>query len=107
MLKFKFLQTNTRKQNLVNIIFEDYLNDLHNILFELIDFEFDGRVNVTTNGKYYITNISYATNDIYARAICYPNEYPNLLIRMSTYPDEVNITVGERTTSQIRFLLPF
>jgi hypothetical protein len=102
MQDFKFLHTNTRKENLINVIFEDYITDLRNILFELIDFEYDGRINTTNTGKYYITNISYATNDIYARAICYPNEYPNLLIRMSTYPGEVTITVGERSTSQIR-----
>lgn len=102
MQDFRFLHTNTRKENLVNVIFEDYITDLRNILFELIDFEYDGRVNTTNMGKYYVTNISYAPNDIYARAICYPNEYPNLLIRMSTYPDEVTITVGERSGSRIR-----
>jgi hypothetical protein len=93
MQSFKFLHTNTRKENLVNVIFKDYLDDLNDIVHEMIDY--DGRIITTKNGRYYITNITYDTNNIYIRAICYPNEFPNLLIRMSTYPNEVNITIGQ------------
>lgn len=93
MQSFKFLHTNTRKENLVNVIFKDYLDDLNDIVHEMI--YYDGRIITTKNGRYYITNITYDTNNIYSRAICYPNEFPNLLIRMSTYPNEVNITIGQ------------
>ena len=94
MFQFKFLTTNTNKQNLLETIFEDYLNDLN----EIVSWETNpqGSEIDTSNGKYYITNVNYNYHDIYVRAICYPNEYPNHIIRMSTFPDEVSITVGPR-----------
>ena len=101
MYPFKFLTSNQNKNNLVNLIFEDYLKDLNDIVLEVIDYE--GRTVTTNNGIYHITNVNYNYNSVYSRAICYPNDYPNLIIRMSTYPNEINITVGDRVNSSPRF----
>jgi hypothetical protein len=94
MFQFKFPTTNSNKQNLLELVFEDYLNDLNEIV--------SGETNPqgfqieTPNGLYYITNVNYNYHNVYVRAICYPYEFPENLIRMSTYPDEVTITVGPR-----------
>jgi len=95
MFKFKFLVSNTKKDNLVDIIFKEYLDDLNDIVYEMIDYNVDNSV-ITNSGEYYITNVSYQNDVVYTRAICYPNEYPNLIMRMSTFPNEVSITMGER-----------
>jgi hypothetical protein len=95
MFPFKFLTTNQNKNNLMNLIFEDYIQDVDSIVNEMIEYE--GNPIVTDNGQYYITDVEYTTNKVFTRSICYPNEFPNLIIRMSTFPNEVTITVGDRT----------
>jgi hypothetical protein len=95
MFPFKFLTTNQNKNNLMNLIFEDYIQDVDSIVNEMIEYE--GNPIVTDNGQYYITNVEYGINKVYTRSICYSNEFPNLIIRMSTFPNEVTITVGDRT----------
>jgi hypothetical protein len=97
MFPFKFLVTNQNKNNLMNLIFEDYIQDVDSIVNEMIEYE--GNPIVTDNGQYYITNVEYTTDKVLTRSICYPNEFPNLIIRMSTFPNEVKITVGDRTNN--------
>ena len=97
MFPFKFLTTNQNKNNLMNLIFEDYIQDVDSIVNEMIEYE--GNLIVTDNGQYYITNVEYTTDKVLTRLICYPNEFPNLIIRMSTFPNEVTITVGDRTNN--------
>jgi hypothetical protein len=95
MFNFKFLVSNAKKNNLVDVIFKDYIDDLNDIVYEMIDYNVDNSV-ITNNGEYYITNVSYQNDKVYTRAICYPNEYPNLMMRMSTFPNEVPITMGDK-----------
>ena len=97
MFPFKFLTTNRNKQTLLDLVFEDYIEDLNDIVLEHI--EYQGMTATTRNGTYYITNMDFNSNGVYSRAICYPNEFPEHIIRMSTYPDEVSITIGQRTNN--------
>ena len=101
MFPFKFLTSNQKKENLVNLIFANYIDDLNDIVHEMIEYEQNPIV--TDLGQYYITNVDYLNEKIHTRSICYPNEYPNLIIRMSTYPNEINITVNDRISNSLRF----
>jgi len=101
MFPFKFLTTNQNKNNLMNLIFDDYIQDMDSIVNEMIEYE--GNPIVTDNGQYYITNVDYTTDKVFTRSICYPNEFPNLIIRMSTFPNEVTITIGDRTSNSPHF----
>jgi len=101
MFPFKFLTTNQNKNNLMNLIFDDYIQDMDSIVNEMIEYE--GNPIVTDNGQYYITNVDYTTDKVFTRSICYPNEFPNLIIRMSTFPNEVTITIGDRTSNSTYF----
>jgi autonomous glycyl radical cofactor GrcA len=100
MFNFKFLVSNIKKDDFIDIIFKEYLDDLNDIVYEMIDYHVDNSV-ITNSGEYYITNVSYQNDKVYTRAICYPNEYPKLMIRMSTFPNEIQITMGERNNPLI------
>ena len=100
MFNFKFLVSNIKKDNFIDIIFKEYLDDLNDIVYEMIDYHVDNSI-ITNSGEYYITNVSYQNDEVYCRAICYPNEYPNLMMRMSTFPNEIQITMGEKNNPLI------
>ena len=82
MFNFKFLVSNIKKDNFIDIIFKEYLDDLNDIVYEMIDYHLDNSI-ITNSGE------------------CYPNEYPNLMMRMSTFPNEIQITMGEKNNPLI------